>query len=141
MHHVEKTLVDKFVLVVDNLDYALLDSQCHRHVKHLIIKVSVIACRRCNLINILLFLAFSRAFNTMLLEDGLHSDLKRGFPVRVVLPVLFLPLQVLDLLHLVLQVPSFPFAVHFLLLVDKLEDSAEERLDKDLLNEGPLLLL
>ena len=33
VHHVEQTLVDELVLVVDNLHDALLDRKCHRHVK------------------------------------------------------------------------------------------------------------
>ena len=59
----------------------------------------------------------------------------------MILPVLFLPLQIFDQLDLVLQVPSLAFAVHFLLLVDKLEDAAEKGLDEHLMDEGALLLI
>ena len=53
----------------------------------------------------------------------------------MVLPIALLLFKSLDLLKLMLQIPSLALAFHGLLLVDKFEYSAKKRLDKQLLYE------
>ena len=130
------------MLVVDDLDNALLNGQRDWHFEHLIIHLLVEACGGFYLFKLrLVSFECSRGLNFVLLEDSSHTGLKGGFLVGVILPILLLPLEVFDLLHLVLQIPSLSLAVHLLLLVDKLEDAAEKRLNEHLLDEFDLLLL
>ena len=60
VHHVEEALVHKLVLVVNNLNDALLDGECHGDVEHLLIY---------RLSSLHLYLMF--------LEDSFHACLKR----------------------------------------------------------------
>ena len=130
------------MLVVDYLDNALLNGQRDWHFEHLIIHLLVETCGGFYLFRLrLVSVECSCSLYFVLLEDSSHTGLKGGFLVRVILPILLLPLEVFDLLHLVFQIPSLSLAVHLLLLVDKLEYAAEERLDKHFFDEFDLLLL
>ena len=111
------------MLVVDYLDNALLNCQSDRHFEHLIVHLLVEACGGFNFFMVS-FVECSRGLNIVLLKYGVHTSLKGRFLIVVILPVRFLSLEVFDLLNLVLQIPGLPLAIHLLLIINELEDTA-----------------